>query len=40
MIAAVDPSRLIFIDESGCNVAMTPAYGRALSGQRVRHLVS
>lgn len=28
--------RLIFIDESGCNVAMTRRYGRAQRGRRVR----
>jgi transposase len=26
---------LIFIDESGCNIAMSPTYGRAPRGQRV-----
>jgi transposase len=31
----IAPDRLIFIDESGCNVAMSPTYGRAPRGQRV-----
>ena len=31
----VPPDRLIFIDESGCNIAMSPTYGRAPRGQRV-----
>lgn len=35
MIAKIDPARLIFIDESGCNVAMASAYGRAPRGARV-----
>jgi len=35
MMAGIDPARLIFIDESGCNVAMASAHGRAPSGQRV-----
>ena len=34
-ISEVDPSRLIFIDESGCNLAMTPLYGRGPIGDRV-----
>ena len=34
-MAEIDPARLIFIDESGCNIAMASAYGRAPSGQRV-----
>jgi transposase len=35
MMAKEDPSRLIFIDESGCNVAMASTHGRAPSGARV-----
>ena len=31
----LDPTRLVFVDESGANVAMTPRYGRAPRGQRV-----
>lgn len=34
-MASVDPARLIFIDESGCNVAMALNYGRAVRGERV-----
>lgn len=34
-IAKVPFENLIFIDESGCNIAMTPSYGRAPRGQRV-----
>ena len=33
--AAVDPSRLVFIDESGANTAMDRTHGRAPSGVRV-----
>jgi transposase len=33
--AAVDPARLIFVDESGANTAMDRTYGRAPSGVRV-----
>ena len=29
-----DPKRLVFIDESGFNIAMTPLYARAPKGQR------
>lgn len=29
-----DPNRLVFIDESGFNLAMTPLYARAPKGQR------
>jgi transposase len=31
----LDPSRLVFIDEAGSNIAMTRDYGRALHGERV-----
>lgn len=31
----VDPERLIFIDESGCNRSMALLYGRAVGGARV-----
>jgi transposase len=34
-VSKIDPDRLVFIDESGCNLAMTPSYGRAPAGQRV-----
>ncbi len=30
-----DPAALVFVDESGTNLAMTPRYGRAPRGQRV-----
>jgi|SRR5690606_12284176 len=35
-VASVDPDDLVFIDESGCNIAMAVAYGRAPAGVRVR----
>lgn len=31
----VDPSRLVFLDESGVNIGMTRLYGRALKHERV-----
>ena len=31
----LDPSALVFVDESGTNLAMTPRYGRAPRGERV-----
>ena len=34
-IQARDPAQLVFVDESGTNLAMTPRYGRAPRGQRV-----
>ena len=30
-----DPAALVFVDESGVNLAMTPRYGRAPRGERV-----
>src|SRR5262249_60171621 len=33
--AAVDPSRLVFVDESGASTAMDRTHGRAPSGVRV-----
>ncbi len=30
-----DPATLVFVDESGTNLAMTPRYGRAPRGERV-----
>ena len=33
--AAVDPSRLVFVDESGATTAMDRTHGRAASGKRV-----
>ena len=33
--AAVDPSRLVFLDETGTTTAMTRRYGRAPRGERV-----
>jgi transposase len=35
VVQAHDPARLVFVDESGTNLAMTPRYGRAPRGQRV-----
>lgn len=34
-VKSIPTDRLIFIDESGCNIAMSPTYGRAPRGQRV-----
>ena len=34
-IALIDRRRLVFLDESGCNVAMTPSHGWAPRGRRV-----
>jgi transposase len=34
-MAALDPERQVFVDETGANTAMTRAYGRAPRGQRV-----
>jgi transposase len=34
-IQSCDPATLVFVDESGTNLAMTPRYGRAPRGQRV-----
>jgi transposase len=31
----IEPKTLVFVDETGVNTAMTPAYGRAPRGQRV-----
>ena len=33
-LGGVDPERLIFVDESSTNVALTPRYGRAPRGER------
>ena len=33
-VVQLDPARLVFIDESGSHLAMTPAYARAPKGQR------
>ena len=35
-IGAVDPERLVFVDESGVTTEMTRRYGRAPRGERVR----
>jgi len=32
----VDPGRLVFVDESSTNIALTPRYARAPKGQRAR----
>jgi transposase len=34
-VAGFDPQRLVFVDESGANTAMTRTYGRAPVGERV-----
>ena len=34
-VEAIDPRRLVFVDETGVTTAMTPAYGRAPRGERV-----
>lgn len=34
-IASFAPNRLKFLDETGVNLALTPAYGRAAPGERV-----
>jgi len=34
-MGTVDPSRLVFIDETGCNVKLTPEYGWAPRGERL-----
>ena len=31
-----DPERLVFVDESGCNLALTPLYGWAPRNERAR----
>jgi len=34
-VEAIEPKRLVFVDETGVTTAMTPSYGRAPRGQRV-----
>jgi transposase len=34
-VAAIAPERLVFVDETGANTAMTRTYGRAPAGERV-----
>ena len=34
-MSLIDPKHLIFLDESGANLAMTRLYGRGLIGKRV-----
>jgi len=34
--AEFDPQRLVFVDESGCNLALSPLYGWAPRGERAR----
>lgn len=34
-VADLDPSRLVFVDETGTNLSLTRRYGRAKRGQRV-----
>jgi transposase len=38
-VAAVDPKKLVFVDESGINTAMTRVRGRGLPGERVEGAV-
>jgi transposase len=35
-LRGVDPKRLIFVDESSTNIALTPRYARAPKGERAR----
>jgi transposase len=35
-VEPIEPKRFVFVDETGVTTAMTPAYGRAPSGERVR----
>jgi transposase len=35
-LKGVDPKRLLFVDESSTNIALTPSYGRAPKGERAR----
>jgi hypothetical protein len=37
-IAQIETDRLIFIDETGANLDLTPAYGRSPIGQRTRKM--
>jgi transposase len=34
-VLGLDPDRLVFVDETGCNTAMTRRHGRAAVGQRL-----
>lgn len=34
MIREIDPQRLVFVDETGSNITLTPRYGRAPRGER------
>ena len=34
-VQKINPRKLVFVDESGANTALTPSRGRAASGQRV-----
>ena len=38
-LAGIDPRRLVFVDETGANTAMTRTHGRAPAGQRVEGAV-
>lgn len=35
-MAHLDPGQLVFVDETGSNITLTPRYGRAPRGQRCR----
>lgn len=34
VLAQIDPGQLVFVDETGSNITLTPRYGRASRGQR------
>ena len=38
-VAEIDPQRLVFVDETGANTAMTRTHGRAPAGERVHGAV-
>jgi hypothetical protein len=33
-LSGIDPARLVFVDESSTNIALSPRYGRAPKGER------
>jgi len=38
-VVRLNPARLVFVDESGSHLAMTPAYARAPKGERANAAV-
>lgn len=38
-VQKLDPKQLVFVDESGSNIALTRLYGRAIKGKRVKGIV-